>query len=114
MLLANCFFQVRPRTLRYSSGALESYKARVWDSCPLSYVGCRFRSIRSRRSSNIHQARVRAGRKEDVAFALLAFHQTQGRIRIMNDLEHELRRVIEGDIRFDTYSRLLYSTDASM
>jgi len=32
----------------------------------------------------------------------------------MNDLEHELRRVVEGDIRFDTYSRLLYSTDASM
>jgi FAD/FMN-containing dehydrogenase/Fe-S oxidoreductase len=32
----------------------------------------------------------------------------------MNDLEHELRRVVEGDVRFDTYSRLLYSTDASM
>src|SRR6266508_4511693 len=32
----------------------------------------------------------------------------------MNDLEQELRRVVEGDVRFDTYSRLLYSTDASM
>ena len=32
----------------------------------------------------------------------------------VNDLEHELRRVIRGDVRFDTGSRLLYSTDASM
>ncbi len=32
----------------------------------------------------------------------------------MNDLEQELRRVVEGDVRFDNYSRLLYSTDASM
>jgi len=32
----------------------------------------------------------------------------------MTDLERELRRVVEGDVRFDTYSRLLYSTDASM
>ena len=32
----------------------------------------------------------------------------------MNDLEHELRRVVEGDVRFDAFSRLLYSTDASM
>jgi FAD/FMN-containing dehydrogenase/Fe-S oxidoreductase len=32
----------------------------------------------------------------------------------MNDLEHDLRRVVEGDVRFDPYSRLLYSTDASM
>jgi FAD/FMN-containing dehydrogenase/Fe-S oxidoreductase len=32
----------------------------------------------------------------------------------VNDLEHELRRVVEGDVRFDAYSRLLYSTDASM
>ena len=32
----------------------------------------------------------------------------------MNDLEQELRRAVEGDVRFDTYSRLLYSTDASM
>src|ERR1041385_733794 len=32
----------------------------------------------------------------------------------MNDLEHELRRVVEGDVRFDAGSRLLYSTDASM
>jgi len=32
----------------------------------------------------------------------------------MNDLEGELRRRVEGDVRFDTYSRLLYSTDASM
>jgi FAD/FMN-containing dehydrogenase/Fe-S oxidoreductase len=32
----------------------------------------------------------------------------------VNDLERELRRVIGGDVRFDTGSRLLYSTDASM
>src|SRR5499425_1269252 len=32
----------------------------------------------------------------------------------MTDLERELRRVVEGDVRFDQYSRLLYSTDASM
>jgi FAD/FMN-containing dehydrogenase/Fe-S oxidoreductase len=32
----------------------------------------------------------------------------------MNDLAHELRRHLEGDVRFDSYSRLLYSTDASM
>ncbi len=32
----------------------------------------------------------------------------------MADLERELRRVVEGDVRFDPYSRLLYSTDASM
>src|SRR6266545_4018297 len=32
----------------------------------------------------------------------------------MNDLERELRRAVEGEVRFDTYSRLLYSTDASM
>ena len=33
---------------------------------------------------------------------------------VMTDLEQELRRVVEGDVRFDQYSRLLYSTDASM
>ncbi len=32
----------------------------------------------------------------------------------MNDLEHELRKVITGDVRFDPASRLLYATDASM
>jgi len=32
----------------------------------------------------------------------------------MGDLEQELRRRVEGDVRFDRYSRLLYSTDASM
>ena len=32
----------------------------------------------------------------------------------MNDLEQQLRRVVRGDVRFDTGSRLLYSTDASM
>jgi len=32
----------------------------------------------------------------------------------MNDLERELRLLIEGDVRFDKYSRLLYSTDASI
>lgn len=32
----------------------------------------------------------------------------------VNDLEHELRKVIRGDVRFDAGSRLLYSTDASM
>jgi FAD/FMN-containing dehydrogenase/Fe-S oxidoreductase len=32
----------------------------------------------------------------------------------VRDLEHELRRVIAGDVRFDRTSRLLYATDASM
>ena len=32
----------------------------------------------------------------------------------MSELEHALRRAVEGDVRFDSYSRLLYSTDASM
>jgi FAD/FMN-containing dehydrogenase/Fe-S oxidoreductase len=32
----------------------------------------------------------------------------------MNDLERELRRVVAGDVRFDAFSRQLYSTDASM
>src|SRR3989442_1323465 len=32
----------------------------------------------------------------------------------VNDLEHEIRRVVAGDVRFDPISRLLYSTDASM
>ncbi len=34
--------------------------------------------------------------------------------RAGSDLERELRRVVEGEVRFDDYSRLLYSTDASM
>src|SRR5882762_7471156 len=33
---------------------------------------------------------------------------------ISNDLESALRKTIRGDVRFDTGSRLLYSTDASM
>jgi FAD/FMN-containing dehydrogenase/Fe-S oxidoreductase len=32
----------------------------------------------------------------------------------VNDLEHALRRVVRGSVRFDQASRLLYSTDASM
>jgi FAD/FMN-containing dehydrogenase/Fe-S oxidoreductase len=32
----------------------------------------------------------------------------------VNDLERELRKVIAGSVRFDTFSKLLYSTDASM
>ena len=32
----------------------------------------------------------------------------------MTALEHDLRRVVEGEVRFDRYSRLLYATDASM
>jgi len=32
----------------------------------------------------------------------------------VHDLEHELRKVIACDVRFDSTSRLLYSTDASM
>ena len=32
----------------------------------------------------------------------------------MSELEHALRGAVEGDVRFDPYSRLLYSTDASM
>ncbi|OGK78000.1 MAG: hypothetical protein A2X53_22780 [Candidatus Rokubacteria bacterium GWA2_70_23] len=35
-------------------------------------------------------------------------------IRAVTDLEHEVRRAVEGEVRFDPYSRLLYSTDASM
>jgi FAD/FMN-containing dehydrogenase/Fe-S oxidoreductase len=34
--------------------------------------------------------------------------------RTGSDLERELRKVVEGDVRFDDYSRLLYATDASM
>jgi len=32
----------------------------------------------------------------------------------MRDLEHDLRRVVEGEVRFDKMTRLLYATDASM
>ncbi len=32
----------------------------------------------------------------------------------MTDLEHDLRRVVNGEVRFDKMTRLLYSTDASM
>jgi FAD/FMN-containing dehydrogenase/Fe-S oxidoreductase len=32
----------------------------------------------------------------------------------VNSLEHDLRAVVRGDVRFDAGSRLLYSTDASM
>jgi FAD/FMN-containing dehydrogenase/Fe-S oxidoreductase len=32
----------------------------------------------------------------------------------MTDLKRELQRVVEGDVRFDAFSRQLYSTDASM
>jgi FAD/FMN-containing dehydrogenase/Fe-S oxidoreductase len=32
----------------------------------------------------------------------------------VNDLERELRKVIAGSVRFDPFSKLLYSTDASM
>ena len=39
---------------------------------------------------------------------------TQSGTAIGSDLERELRRVVEGEVRFDDYSRLLYSTDASM
>jgi FAD/FMN-containing dehydrogenase/Fe-S oxidoreductase len=39
---------------------------------------------------------------------------TPGGPSIGSDLERELRRVVEGEVRFDDYSRLLYSTDASM
>src|SRR5262245_64772639 len=35
-------------------------------------------------------------------------------IAAMTDLEREVQRLVEGDVRFDQYSRLLYSTDASM
>jgi FAD/FMN-containing dehydrogenase/Fe-S oxidoreductase len=34
--------------------------------------------------------------------------------KVGSDLERELRKVVEGEVRFDDYSRLLYSTDASM
>ena len=32
----------------------------------------------------------------------------------ITQLEHELKNVIDGDLRFDNYSRSLYSTDASI
>ncbi|MBI4241639.1 MAG: FAD-binding oxidoreductase, partial [Candidatus Rokubacteria bacterium] len=32
----------------------------------------------------------------------------------MTDLEHDLRRVVRGEVRFDRMTRLLYSTDASI
>ena len=32
----------------------------------------------------------------------------------MTDIEHDLRRVVEGPVRFDPMTRLLYSTDASI
>ena len=32
----------------------------------------------------------------------------------MTDLEHELRKVVEGEVRFDPMTRLLYATDASI
>ena len=32
----------------------------------------------------------------------------------MTDLEHDLRRVIRGEVRFDRMTRLLYATDASI
>src|SRR2546427_611578 len=38
----------------------------------------------------------------------------EGIIARVNDLEHELRKGVAGDVRFDPVSRLLYSTDASM
>src|SRR5262252_766886 len=50
-------------------------------------------------------ARATAGRMRFTAHSIIAG---------MTDLERELRRVVEGDVRFDQYSRLLYSTDASM
>jgi hypothetical protein len=35
-------------------------------------------------------------------------------VAVGGDLERELRGIVEGEVRFDEYSRLLYSTDASM
>ena len=32
----------------------------------------------------------------------------------MIELEHDLRRVVRGEVRFDTMTRLLYATDASI
>ena len=31
-----------------------------------------------------------------------------------NDLEFDLKKVVRGEVRFDAYSRILYSTDASI
>src|SRR5262245_25247569 len=65
--------------------------------------------------------RCRKGKGRFVQYAFfycsdrqLRKHAIRFRIHIMNDLEYELHRIIEGDIRFDKLSRLLYSTDASM
>src|SRR5439155_13429896 len=57
-----------------------------------------------RRSSRIQR---RGGRS-----SMTATRQANGRIG--SDLERELRRLVEGEVRFDDYSRHLYSTDASM
>ncbi len=46
--------------------------------------------------------------------ALTAGPSTPRIIRAVNDLERELRKVIAGGVRFDPFSKLLYSTDASM
>src|SRR5574341_20075 len=37
----------------------------------------------------------------------------RGKIVVMNDLAFELARAVDGEVRFDPYSRMLYSTDAS-
>ena len=56
----------------------------------------------------------RARRPRRFAFAGTMSDRATGNGRITGDLERELRRVLEGEVRFDPYSRLLYATDASM
>ena len=61
----------------------------------------------------------RAGRPHPTRVACAhgpAHHQTKWIRRFvrMSTLYEELRQVIEGEVRFDPYSRSLYSTDASM
>src|SRR5262249_56140911 len=46
--------------------------------------------------------------------AMAESSNSQSPTSVGSDLERELRGIVEGEVRFDDYSRLLYSTDASM
>src|SRR5712692_7167418 len=86
-----------------------------------------FRPMSSRESSQPLPSRTRTRKPGAAGAASLAATETlsstasaragtrtEGIIARVNDLEHELRKVIVGDVRFDPASRLLYATDASM
>src|SRR5713101_6872732 len=86
-----------------------------------------FRPMSSRESSQPLPSRTRTRKPGAAGAASLAATETlssttsaragtrtEGIIARVNDLEHELRKVVAGDVRFDPASRLLYATDASM